>query len=143
MTEEIMSEWRKARKPHKCNYCGQTIEPGERYYRYVGKYDGEIYTWLGHEKCEYIAGEIWDYCDLDEGMSDEDFENGCFEVCRTFVCPDCEKWDAEYDGCYSEVSYCIDKLYELFQTKELYREKRDIYGYSHWKLRDRKKAENE
>ena len=140
MTEEILSEWRKARKPHRCDLCNGTIEPGERYEHYVGKFDGEIYTFRSHEKCKYVSDEIWDYCDPDEGMGIDDFWEGCHDVCQTFVCPDCEKFDAEDGECHSGVAYCLDKLFDLFQTKELYREKRDIYGYSHCKIRDRKKA---
>ena len=131
--QTILSEWRTARKPHKCNYCGGIIQPKERYNRYVGKYDGEIYTWDSHEKCDYVAQEIWEYCDPDEGLGYEEFNEGCSAVCRTFVCPDCEKYD---DG-DCEHSYCMDKLYYIFQTKELYRVKRDI-DYQYWRLRDKK-----
>lgn len=142
MNEAIMSEWRKARKRHGCDYCNGWIQPGERYHHYVGKYDGEIYTWDSHEKCEYVAQEIWEYCDPDEGLDADNFLEGCSDVCRTFVCPDCGKWDNEYEECDGEGGYCLDKLYDLFQTKELYRDHRDGYGYSYWKLRDRKKRES-
>ena len=131
--EIIREEWRTARNIHKCDYCGGTIRPLERYRLCVNKFDGKLYEWKAHEKCEYIAQEIWDYADPDEGMDSDDFCEACSDVCRTFVCPDCGKWDT--DEC--DESYCLDKLYDLFQTKELYREKRDLYGYTYWKLRDR------
>ena len=132
-SEAILSEWRTARKPHVCNYCNGWIQPGEKYHHYVGKYDGEIYTWDSHDKCEYVAQEIWEYCDPYEGLGEDEFHEGCCAVCRTFICPDCEKYD---DGDCGN-SYCLDKLYDLFQTKELYRTGRDI-KYIYWKLRDRK-----
>ena len=40
---EIISgpDWRKARKPHRCDECRRAIDPGERYYRYAMKEWGE------------------------------------------------------------------------------------------------------
>ena len=133
MLETISTTWRTALKEHRCSYCHGIIRPGERYEYSVNKFDGDIYEWKSHEKCAFIAGEIWDYADPDEGMDSDCFYEACSDVCRTFVCPDCGKWDT--DEC--DESYCLDKLYDLFQTKELYRDHRDGYGYSYWKLRER------
>lgn len=133
MLETISTTWRTALKEHRCNYCDGIIRPGERYEYSVNKFDGDIYEWKSHEKCAFIAGEIWDYADPDEGMDSDCFYEACSDVCRTFICPDCGKWDTD---CCDE-SYCLDKLYDLFQTKELYRDHRDGYGYSYWKLRER------
>ena len=138
-SEAILSEWRTARKPHVCNYCNGWIQPGEKYHHYVGKYDGEIYTWDSHDKCEYVAQEIWEYADPDEELDSDGFLEACCDVCRTFVCPDCGKWDTADEGCDSRPGYCIEKLAALFQTKELYRDRRDGYGYSYWKLRERER----
>ena len=115
MTEEISTTWRTARKAHTCNYCRRTIQPGERYEHYVGKYDGELYTWRAHEKCVFIAHEIWDYVDPDEGMNDDDFyEDECDE------------------------SYCMDKLYDFLKKYELY-SIREHYSLV-WKCRERSMA---
>ena len=132
MEQHISDKWRTARKEHRCNFCGCIIRPGERYKLSV-LFDGEIYEWKSHAKCDYVSGEIWDYADPDEGMDSDCFYEACSDVCRTFVCPDCGKWDTD---CCDE-SFCLDKLYDLLQTKELYRDHRDGYGYSYWKLRDR------
>ena len=35
---------RTARKPHGCGECGRIIEPGERYEKAVGKWDGDFCT---------------------------------------------------------------------------------------------------
>ena len=91
MLEIISTTWRTARKEHRCNYCGGIIRPGERYEYSVNKFDGDIYEWKSHEKCTFIAGEIWDYADPDDGMDSDCFHEACSDVCRTFVCPDCGK----------------------------------------------------
>lgn len=35
----------KARKPHCCAECGETIKAGEKYVRTAGKYDGDFSAW--------------------------------------------------------------------------------------------------
>jgi len=45
----------KARKEHKCNWCGQAIEKGEVYQSSVHIYDGHKYTWKNHISCMEIA----------------------------------------------------------------------------------------
>ena len=139
MTETIKSEWRKARKRHVCNYCGEFIEPGEKYLYSLQKYDGYLYSWESHEKCEFIAQEIWSYCDPDEGMTEEDFMEGVEEICHSFVCPDCEKYDPD-DWC--EKRCCLDKVYECLKEYELYRAKREGCLYT-WKLRKREPKDGE
>ena len=134
MIETISNEWRTARKPHKCCLCNQTIEPKERYNHQVNKFDGDVYTFDEHEKCNFIAGEIWDFCDPDEGMNDDDFYEGCVDLIRTFICPDCEKYEDEAD---CDNMDCLDKLYDLLQKYELYRERHKDYWMA-WKLRERK-----
>lgn len=96
---EIISEKdRKARKPHICDYCGGTIEAGEVYNHCVIKGD-DIYTWDAHIVCKSVASDLWDYIDPWEGMTADDFQEGCQEFCRTFICPDCKQWN---DGCEQE-----------------------------------------
>lgn len=133
MSEKISSEYRKARKRHRCDYCHGIIEPGEKYHHYVGKFDGNLYAWKSHEKCEFMAQELWDYIDPDDGMDADQFMEGCSAFCRVFICPDCGKWDTDECG----ESYCIDKMYDLLQTKELYYAGRNKYYERMWRLRDR------
>ena len=61
----------KARKPHKCYECGIMINPGDRYERVAGKWEGEFATF---ETCLFCVevrkvfscgesvsyGELWD-----------------------------------------------------------------------------------
>lgn len=88
MPELIAQETRKARKPHRCDYCGEMIEKGEVYEYATLKFDG-IYHWSNHVRCGKIAQKIWDYADPDEGMTADDYTETCQEVCQTFICPDC------------------------------------------------------
>lgn len=136
MTSELEHKTRLARKEYTCDYCGGKIDKGERYDYYKGVNDGEIFVWRSHLSCQSVADSIWDYCDLDEGMSEDDFQAGCGEVCPAFICPDCSKWDKEYEHCSEDKVFCIDKMQEFFRTHELYEEKRKGY-YRLWKCRER------
>ena len=79
----------KARKPYKCDYCGRIIVKGEVHDWQKNIYDGSFYEWRCHLSCARVASAIWEYVDPDEGMSDQDFMDGCQEVCQRFICPDC------------------------------------------------------
>lgn len=133
MIEELEGCDRVARKEHRCNLCGGIIKQGELY-RYSKLKLDSLYEWKEHKKCEFIAGEIWEYCEPDEGMTYDDFYEGCCDICREFICPGCEK----YENGECDESYCLDKVYELLQKYELYRAfKNQIY--EGWKLRERGK----
>lgn len=41
----------KARKEHRCTYCGQKILVGETYYRENGVYDGDMQSLAYHPEC--------------------------------------------------------------------------------------------
>ncbi len=134
MCELLTQCERKARKRHKCDYCGAYIEPGEVYNYATLKYDG-IYDWKSHKECSYIVSELWNYMDPDGGVTDEDFQNACGEFCDTFICPDCESCkDGEHDGCY----YCLHKIYECLQKNELVRTTDDHGWTQSFKLREKK-----
>jgi len=136
MVEEIEKTVRTARKVHRCNLCGENILPLEKYNYAKLKFDGELYPWKEHIRCSEVCREIYDLVDPDEGMTMDDFCEGCREVCGVFVCPDCESYDRECQDCEKDKCYCIDKLQELFKTKELYMAARRFEGRE-WKVRDR------
>lgn len=70
---EIINETKlvKARKAHVCNYCGCIIPVGEKYYGGVFKYDGRIYAWKSHTRCDELVNAL--NMEGDEGVTGEDF----------------------------------------------------------------------
>ena len=72
MAETISDEWRVARKPHVCIWCGQTIVIGERYRHWRGKWEGECLTNDWHKECDDAAARA----DLDEGFEPHSFKRG-------------------------------------------------------------------
>lgn len=139
MLDLISQTERKARKDHTCNYCGEKIEKGETYRSAFLKDGGDVYQWKGHLRCNIIATALWRYIDPDDGMQEEDFQEGCAEFCYAFVCPDCEFFkDRE---CTQEKAYCLDKITEILKENRFIFVKTDYVGNSHWKLIPRKKEE--
>src|SRR4051812_17113067 len=64
-----------ARKPHTCYECSGVIAPGQRYQRFVGKWEGEI---CRHDTCllceeirmVFCCGEGWIWGQLWEDMGE-------------------------------------------------------------------------
>ena len=132
MPELISQKERKARKPHTCDYCGETINSGETYNHAVLRLD-DIYTWDSHLRCIFIATALWDFVDPDNGMTSEDFHEACSEFCKRFICPDCTSWDHDSEECRNGPSSCVQKIYDFLQTHDFKRVK-DEHGWMHvWK----------
>lgn len=127
MPETLQRKERTARKPHICSYCGGLIENGEVYDWEKLACDGEIYEWKSHKKCSYIASELWSYIDPDDGMTAEDFQDGCRDFCQEFICQGCEQYIEESERCSKNKLYCIDRVYDFLQTYELHKNRR--YGW--------------
>ena len=64
----------KARKQHVCEFCNSKIEIGKVYHCSTHVYEGTIYKWRVHNKCQEIAStlKMYDYCD--EGLGGESFQ---------------------------------------------------------------------
>lgn len=121
MPDVLAEREKKAAKPHTCLYCGEVIQKGELYDWAKLAFDGRLYEWKSHKKCSFIALELWEYIDPDEGMTAEDFSQGCENFCRAFICPGCPSADQEAEDCREDKIYCTDKIYDLLQTHDFRR----------------------
>ena len=134
----LRSETRTARKLHRCSLCCEEIKPGEQYGYDTYKFDGDVYDWKTHMECDAVSTFLWDYVDPWEGMTSDDFLDACADVCRTFVCPDCEHFDPEHaddgDYCQKNEPYCIHKLYELSKKYYLSAQRDTQNGWLKWRL---------
>jgi hypothetical protein len=75
MAETISDEWRKARKPHRCIWCGEAIVIGERYRHWRGKFEGEVMSNDWHKECDDASDDI----DVAEGFEPYSFKRGTSE----------------------------------------------------------------
>ncbi len=129
MPEILAERERKAAKCHTCSYCGEVIQAGEVYDWAKLAFDGRIYEWKSHKKCYFIASELWSYIDPDEGMTEEDFNDGCTEFSRVFICPDCPSFERETGDCQEEKCFCTDKIYSLLQTHDFCRDPKSPWAW--------------
>lgn len=82
MAETISDEWRKARKPHVCIWCGEEIAIGESYRHWRGKFEGEVMSNDWHKECDGAAENEH----LDDGFEPYSFKRGSQEG-RDFSAP--------------------------------------------------------
>ncbi len=72
--ETLSDEWVRARKQHRCELCGESIEVGDRHRRWVGKDGGELVTGRIHEECMRVTEiDKWDYIDWESFCDPADF----------------------------------------------------------------------
>ena len=102
----ISSKIVKARKEHTCGYCNQSIHPGELYHRQFITNGADHYEWLSHMKCNFLANYLWYYIGPIEGMTSEEFIEGCRQFKNQFVCEEC----TEYHNCNRHET-CMDQIY--------------------------------
>lgn len=64
----------RAKKEHRCNFCGSKIVTGQIYSKSTHVNDGEIYDWKTHKWCGQLADDLklYDYCGAD-GVTQDDF----------------------------------------------------------------------
>lgn len=71
MADRTISETiQAARKPHRCDHCGTTIDPGQQYERIRGVWEGTPSVFKSHLECRDCAHQMWrdrDY-NYDEGI---------------------------------------------------------------------------
>lgn len=59
MLEFYSSEFRKAAKQHTCHICGISIQPGEKYCRESGKYDGDFFDRCTCRVCNNVRDNFF------------------------------------------------------------------------------------
>ncbi len=59
---------RAAHGKHRCGYCRQTIDRGEKYDDTRCAGDGTVWTWRSHLRCLVFLQEVVDPYDWDEGI---------------------------------------------------------------------------
>lgn len=110
--ETIARRYRVAKKDHCCDFCRGQIAKGEKYSYSFIRDGGDHWSHKAHLECEFVANELWGWINPWDGMTDDDFMDGCNTFCRKMICPNCASWDDEYNECRNDESYCIDKITE-------------------------------
>jgi hypothetical protein len=65
----IANSTQKAKKEHRCTWCGQQILVGDEYVRIRGVFEGEPQTDKLHPECDDAASEYFREWGADEGYS--------------------------------------------------------------------------
>ena len=126
MIDTLEQKERKAKKQHRCDYCCGIIEIGELYNWSKHVFDGEIYVWKSHKKCQSIVDKLKGFYISDDGITEDDFQDWCKDFCYSFVCPACSKWNKEYQECDDGESFCTDKIYDFLMDNELYEDEKRV-----------------
>lgn len=130
---EILDKgYRTARINHVCDYCGEKITKGEKYLFLKIKGDN-ICEWKCHEMCDQIAQRLWEYINPhDDGLTENDFYDGCCAFCEEFICEHCHSFDGEH--CMRHASFCLDKIGETLRTHDLIKVIPEEKGFAEWTL---------
>jgi hypothetical protein len=83
---------RTARKPRQCDWCLDTIEPGQKYNHLVSFECGDVYEWNTHIHCQNLF-EANRHCDGCEGIA-SDCQSCFLWLMRVKVCPECYRKDS-------------------------------------------------
>lgn len=126
MIDTLEQKERKAKKQHRCDYCCGIIKIGEMYDWSKLVFDGEIYVWKSHKKCQSIVDELKRFYSYDDGITEDDFQDWCKDFCYCFVCPTCQKWNKEQQECDDDESFCTDKIYDFLMDNELYEDEKRV-----------------
>lgn len=78
--DNISTKNRKARKNHKCSYCGSNIFKGEIYENQVNTDGGTLWEWKSCQHCQDIVDQMFKAgWDDGEGLNDEHFREFILE----------------------------------------------------------------
>lgn len=111
----IKSCYRTARKQHVCNLCNGYIDPGDRYHYEFNKDGSDVWSFLAHLECQFVAQELWEFIDPWDGMFDDEFQDGVRRFCKNMICPKCKNYNMEDEDCMNDESYCIHHCVTLLK----------------------------
>ena len=101
MIEFYTSNYHRARKEYKCDLCGQTIKINEKYHRYSGKYDGEMFDNKYHIECQEIIDK---FCDE---TGDTEYDNDWItDWLHNKYCYECIHGDDSQGDCDNDIILC-------------------------------------
>jgi len=90
-----------AKKQYKCSLCGRAINKGEKYSRFEGKNDGEMFSEKHHLFCVDIIDK---YC---RWAGDQEYDvDSVLEWAHEFGCADCPHAPWKEDDCDKSVFDC-------------------------------------
>ena len=114
MLEFFNQSYRTARKEHKCSLCDGVIYIGEKYSRYAGKYDGQMFDHKHHLLCLEIINQYCLWAEDNEYTNDE-----VIEWLQEKICYECEhSWHGDgKDDCDTSLFQC-PRVIERFTVKE-------------------------
>lgn len=84
-----------ARKPHICEYCKDTINPGESYYQEKGKFDGEFFCRSLHPVCHGMEVEFCSEIDNEfcwDEITDYVKDSVCWNCIHSIKNEDADGW---------------------------------------------------
>lgn len=92
MLDFITTKHPTAIKAHMCSLCGGNIHAGEKYIRFFGRYDGDIFDVKHHEQCDELVGA---YCAW--AGENEYTEDDVINMIRERVCWNCNHYNEDMD----------------------------------------------
>lgn len=115
MLEFYTASTHTAKKVHVCDLCGGKVQIGEKYQRFSGKNEGEMFDLKHHLICCEIISQYCQYI----GDNEYDADSACEWVQET-VCANCEHYDEDRDDftpCKTSM-HCCKKVIERFMKAE-------------------------
>ena len=99
MYDELTSKYVTVRKRHTCEWCGESIETGDRAHYRTYKFDGDFVSAYKHLEC-WAAMDQFDWCVWGE----EEFQHGAFERGSCIDREDGVDWSRESSQRFQERS---------------------------------------
>ena len=93
--ETLNQSQHKARKEHRCNFCGGRIEVGTLYNSQSIVNDGDFYVWKSHVSCDKLVSELDMYSWCDDGVTEENFRDEVKDQYQTIMS---DKHQEEYES---------------------------------------------